>query len=216
MQFMSSYCRLCYLVATHTILFTAYILLFSSYIILFQASASSYSHSIHHPINNSYHLIYNWYHNLFANIIPPYLHLYHAILIICPILLFAYLLILLFVLFLEICLYKIVIATWNSHGILTINKRLIKSCPLTNNVTITPYIQNQNHFIWDYFMFFLRLHPGNWKLTETLDRTESEMTDGSAHVSGSLTFWYWTFLLSSCVIGWFECFGEAKGWIYTG
>ena len=69
LQFMSSYCRLCYLVVTHTILFTAYILLFSSYIILFQASTSSYSHSKHHPI-------YSWYYNLFANIIPPYLHLF--------------------------------------------------------------------------------------------------------------------------------------------
>ena len=78
-------CRLCYHILTYNILFTTDILWFSSYIILFQAAASSYSHSIHHPINNSYHPIYNWYHNLFANIIPPYLHLYHAILIICPI-----------------------------------------------------------------------------------------------------------------------------------
>ena len=104
-------CKPCHLILTNAILFTTYILLFSSYIILFQASVSSYFHPIHHPIYNSYHDISTSYHNLFANIVPPYLQLCHAIPIICPI--FSPLKPI--VLFLEICLYKIVIATRNSQ-----------------------------------------------------------------------------------------------------
>ena len=107
-------CKQCHLTLTHAILFTTYIRLFSSYIILFQA--------LYHLIFTSYIILFTTdimiflppiipYHNLFANIVPPYLQLCHAIPIICPI--FSPLKPI--VLFLEICLYKIVIATRNSQ-----------------------------------------------------------------------------------------------------
>ena len=152
LSYFSSCCLICKLyhpISTHVVLFAAYLLLFSSCIILFQASASSYFHPLHHPIYNSYHLIYNWYYNLFANTFPAYLHLCHAILIICPIFSPSKPI----VLFLEICLYKIVIATRNSLRHFDKKREThYESCLLTNNVTITPYIQN--HFIWGCFVLF--------------------------------------------------------------
>ena len=136
-------CRLCHLILTHTILFTTYLLLFSSYIILFKASASSYFHPLHHPIYNSHHPIYNWYCNLFANIFPPYLHVCHAILIICPIFSPSKPI----VLFLEICLYKIVIATRNPlRHFGNKQKSHFGSCPLKTEVTTTPYYTALNHW----------------------------------------------------------------------
>ena len=109
-QLMCLIWRQSHLILTHTILLTTYILSFSRYTIFFPAPTSSCFHPIHHHIYNSCHLIYDWYCNLFANIFPPYFHLYHAVLVICPIFSPSKPI----AVFLEVCFYKMVIATTNS------------------------------------------------------------------------------------------------------
>ena len=103
LQAMSSYFNPC-----HPI-YNLYPLIFKLHNLI-SSSVSSYFHPIHHPIYNSYHDISTSYHNLFANIVPPYLQLCHAMPIICPIFSPSKPI----VLFLEIRLYNIVIATKNS------------------------------------------------------------------------------------------------------